>query len=79
MRNIRFWVEQAMLSPRDNTIGFRFWTEHLDKRSAIKEAKRLTCARVLEVREVFHCGYEGASADSGEGQREKQDAGGGAA
>lgn len=44
-----FWVEQGT-SPRDQTTGWRHWSEYSDRTEARREAKRIGIGRVLEVR-----------------------------
>lgn len=58
MENEWFQVEQGMESPRDGSIGFRHWEYFPDKQRAVKAARKLGIARVLQVKVIARIGHE---------------------
>lgn len=55
---VYYIVEQGMYSERDQMWGFRNWTEHSTKEEAIKEAKKLPCARVQKIKTIYLVGIK---------------------
>ena len=57
--DVAYWVMQGIWSERDQAYGFRFWDSHLEKKVAIRTARKLSHARVFRV----ECVWETQDAD----------------
>lgn len=58
--DVAYWVMQGIWSPRDEAWGFRFWDSHLEKKDAVRAARKLGHARVFRV----ECVWETVEADN---------------
>ena len=60
MATTEYWVQQGMLNQRERTVGYRQWSEHETKGEAVKMAKELKLARIIEVGKIIE--YEDGKA-----------------